>query len=134
MAQGRSRRGDIAAGVGASNRYRRGFVSVKLPRHVIPKVLASGNTAFYYNVPTRYRKLGCTVANEPLGTDFAKACGEGGRAETLNGLFDEWDRVRKGMPVSSEAAPRIGTVDWLFREYKQSKAFREGRRPIAQKL
>jgi hypothetical protein len=125
MAKGRSGRGDIAAGVGGRNRHSSGFVSVKLPRHVIPKVLASGKMAFYYNVPTRYRKLGCIVANEPLGTDWAKACGEGGRAETLNGLFDEWDNARKGMPISGEAAPRIGTVDWLFREYRQSKAYTE---------
>src|SRR4030088_313964 len=125
MAQGRFRRGDIAAGAGARNRHSRGFVSVKLPRHVIPKVLASGQTAFYYNVPSKYRKMKCPVPNEPLGTDFAKACGKGGRAETLNGLFDEWNDARKGLPVSSLEAPRIGTVDWLFREYKQSKAYTE---------
>jgi hypothetical protein len=125
MAQGRFRRGDIAAGVGARNRHSRGFVSVKLPRHVIPKVLASGATAFYYTVPTKYRKMKCPVPNEALGTDYAKACGEGGRAETLNGLFDEWNDARKGLPVSGVEAPRIGTVDWLFREYKQSKAYTE---------
>ena len=44
---------------------------VELPRHVIPKILASGKTAFYYNVPSLYRKLKCPVENEPLGTDFA---------------------------------------------------------------
>jgi hypothetical protein len=86
-------------------------VSGKLPRHVIPKVLASGQTAFYYNVPSKYRKMKCPVPNEALGTDFAKACGEGGRAETLNGLFDEWNDARRGLPVSSAEAPRIGTVD-----------------------
>ncbi|MCK1578581.1 hypothetical protein IVB03_03025 [Bradyrhizobium sp. 168] len=98
---------------------------MKLPRHVIPKVLASGETAFYYNVPSKYRKMGCPVPNEALGTDYAKACGEGGRAETLNGLFDEWMTARKGLPISSEIAPRIGTIDWLFREYKQSRAYLE---------
>jgi hypothetical protein len=98
---------------------------VRLPRHVITKVLASGETAFYYNVPTKYRKMKCPVPNEALGTDYAKACCEGGRAETLNGLFDEWDDARKGLPVSGVEAPRIGTVDWLFREYKQSKAYLE---------
>ncbi len=102
---------------------------MKLPRHVIPKVLATGRTAFYYNVPTRYRKMGCVVPNEPLGTDYAKACGDGGRAETLNGLFDEWMDARKGLPVSSEAAPRIGTIDWLFREYRQSRAYLEKVKP-----
>src|SRR5258708_40303339 len=47
------------------------------------------------------------------------------RAETLNGLFDEWDDARKGLPVTGLSAPRIGTIDWLFREYKVSKAFTE---------
>ncbi|OKO70336.1 hypothetical protein AC628_31050 [Bradyrhizobium sp. NAS96.2] len=64
-----------------------------------------------------------------MGTDYAKACGEGSRAETLNGLFDEWMDARKGLPVSSEAAPRIGTIDWLFREYRQSRAYLEKVKP-----
>ncbi|MCK1562459.1 hypothetical protein IVB08_00340 [Bradyrhizobium sp. 173] len=102
---------------------------MKLPRHVIPKVLTSGQTAFYYNVPSKYRNMGCPVPNEPLGADYAKACGEGSRAETLNGLFDEWMTARKGLPISSEAAPRIGTIDWLFREYKQSRAYLEKVKP-----
>ncbi|MGY3591479.1 hypothetical protein ACVIGB_008941 [Bradyrhizobium sp. USDA 4341] len=102
---------------------------MKLPRHVIPKVLASGATAFYYNVPTKYRKLGCPVPNEPLGTEYGRACGEGGRAATLNGLFDEWMDARRGLPIASEAAPRIGTIDWLFQEYKQSRAYLEKVKP-----
>jgi hypothetical protein len=44
---------------------------VQLPRHVLSKRLAGGDTAYYYNVPTKYRKLKCPVQNEPLGTDFA---------------------------------------------------------------
>ena len=85
----------------------------------IPKTLASKQVAYYYNVPSRYRKLNCTVSNEALGTDYALASE---RALTLNGLFDEWDATRKGMPVTGPQAPKIGTVDWLFREYKISKA------------
>jgi hypothetical protein len=62
-----------------------------LPRYVIAKALARGGTAFYFNVPTRYRKLGCEIPNEPLGDDYSVACGsdgQGGRAAALNGLFD----------------------------------------------
>jgi hypothetical protein len=92
----------------------------KLPRHVILKRLASGRVAFYYNVPTKYRVLKCPVANEPLGSDHAKMME---RADTLNGLFDEWDGQRKGLPVTSIAMPKYGSVDWLFREYKISKAY-----------
>ena len=49
-----------------------------LPRFVISKALASRATAFYFNVPTLYRKLGCTISNEPLGTDYTVAFGEDG--------------------------------------------------------
>jgi hypothetical protein len=97
-------------------------VSVNLPRHVIHKSLKSQHVAFYYNVPTRYRRLKCPITNEPLGTDYALACK---RAATLNVLFDEWEATRKGLPLASVSTPVIGTVDWLFREYKQSKAFTE---------
>jgi hypothetical protein len=105
-------------------------VTVKhtLPRYVIPKPLKSGAIAYYFNVPTIYRKAGCKVPNEPLGTDYVVACGadaKGGRAATLNGLFDEWNDARRGLPIESEKAPAIGSVDWLFREYKQSKAYTE---------
>jgi hypothetical protein len=101
-------------------------VKLALPRYVIPKRLSSGRTAFYFNVPKLYLKAGCPRLNEPLGDDYTAACGrdgKGGRAETLNGLFDEWDQMRRGAPISSEKAPSIGSVDWLFREYKQTKAY-----------
>lgn len=95
-------------------------MTIELPRHVRAKRLKSGATAFYYDIPTRYRKLKCPVPNEPLGQDFANACE---KAKTLNGLFDEWDEKRKGLPISTPSAPKIGSVDWLFREYKQSLAY-----------
>jgi hypothetical protein len=95
---------------------------IELPRYVIPKKLAGGKTGYYFNVPTRYRKLKCTVPNEPLGTDFAQMTM---RAATLNGLFDEWDQARRGLPITGVEGPKIGSVDWLFREYKQSKAYTE---------
>jgi hypothetical protein len=96
-------------------------VIVDLPRHVIPKRLASGAIAYYYNVPSKYRALNCPVKNEPLGPDFAKM---ESRASTLNGAFDEWDQARKGLPVTgAPMMPKYGTVDWLFREYKISDAY-----------
>ena len=93
---------------------------MELPRHVRPKRLASGVTAFYYDIPQRYRAMKCPVPNEPLGADFAAACD---KAKTLNGLFDEWDQQRKGLPINTPMAPKIDSVDWLFREYKQSLAY-----------
>ena len=99
-----------------------------LGRYVIDKPLASGAIGFYWNVPTLYRKLGCKIPNEPLGTDYAIACGDdgnGGRAAALNALFDEWNTARKGGTVQSGKLFRFGSVDWLFREYLKSEAYRE---------
>jgi hypothetical protein len=102
--------------------------SKPLPRFVIAKRLASGATAFYFHLPALYRKLDCPIANQPLGTDYVTACGdngEGGRAAALNGLFDEWNTARKGGRVTTSRVGTYGTVDWLFREYKASKAYLE---------
>ena len=63
---------------------------------------------------------------EPLGTDYAVACGEdgnGGRSAALNALFDEWRAKRDGEPI--EGIAKFGTVDWIFREYKLSVAYQE---------
>jgi hypothetical protein len=97
-----------------------------LPRFVIVKPLARRRVGFYFTVPTYYRKRGCTIPNEPLGSGYEAACGEdgvGGRAAALNGLFDEWRASLAGEPIESIA--RYGTVDWLFREYKSSNAYLE---------
>jgi hypothetical protein len=99
-----------------------------LPRYVISKPLASGLTGFYWNVPSYYRKLGCTIPNEPLGTDYEMACGSdgnGGRGAALNGLFGEWNGKRCGESAPTGRLYRFGTVDWLFREYKSNKAYLE---------
>jgi hypothetical protein len=101
-------------------------VTRALPRFVRTKTLASGVVAFYWNLTGHYRKLGCSITGEPLGTDYAVACGEhgnGGRAAALNALFDEWRCSRAGDPI--EGLVKFGTVDWLFREYKQTKAYLE---------
>ncbi len=97
-------------------------MTVELPRNVISKALAGGRAAFYYNVPSRYRKLKCPIPNEPLGADYARAVS---RAGTLNGQFDEWLAALRGAPVTGLNAPKYGSVDWLFREYKISKAYTE---------
>ena len=102
------------------------ILSRPLPRFVRTKALANGTTAFYWDLTGYYRRLGCSVPCEPLGTDYAVACGEdgsGGRAAALNGLFDEWKRARSGQAV--EGLVKFGTVDWLFREYKGTKAYIE---------
>jgi hypothetical protein len=97
-----------------------------LPRFVRTKTLASGSVAFYWDLTGYYRRLGCSIPGEPLGTDYVVACGKdgnGGRAAALNALFDEWRSSRAGDPIAGLV--KFGTVDWLFREYKQTKAYLE---------
>jgi hypothetical protein len=99
-------------------------VTLPLPRYVIAKPLACGRVAFYFNVPIKYRALGCSIPNEPLGTDYSVACGpdgKGGRAAALNALFDEWRKAGDGEPINGLV--RFGTVSWLFRELKASEAY-----------
>ena len=98
------------------------------PRFVVPRVLKNGETAFYFVISKYYRKLGCTIPNEPLGTDYEAACGKdgkSGRAAILNGLFDEWEAKRRGEPVNDTRLARYGTIDWLFRRYKTEDAYTE---------
>jgi len=104
-------------------------------RFVESRKLADGTTAFYFCIPRYYRKLGCEIANEPLGTSYEAACGEdgkGGRAATLNALFDEWNEQRKGGPIEQAKIARYGTIDWLFRQYKTEKAYTEKAAPRSQ--
>src|SRR5262245_66462136 len=128
MAPRRSRSSDLAVRPAVGAGRGRGFVSVTrpLPRFVRTKTLVSGAVAVYGDLTGYCRGLGCSIPGEPLGTDYVKACGEdgnGGRAATLNELFDEWRRRRSGELI--EGLVRFGTVDWLFREYKQTKAYHE---------
>jgi hypothetical protein len=99
-----------------------------LARFVEVRRLARGAAAFYFRIPTYYRKLGCEIANEPLGINYEAACGEdgiGGRAATLNALFEEWNNRRKGEPIEQAKIARYSTIDWLFRQYKTEKAYTE---------
>jgi hypothetical protein len=103
---------------------------LKLPRFATAKRLSNDELAFYWEVPTKYRKVGCPIKSEPLGLDFAAASA---KAAALNGLFDEWRAARRGQPIPSRTTPNIGTLDWLFREYKQSKAYLEKVAPRSRK-
>ncbi|WP_407146308.1 hypothetical protein [Bradyrhizobium sp. ORS 86] len=101
-----------------------------LPRFVRTKESA-GVTRYYWAIPTYYKKLGCTLHKEhdcALGADYEAACGPdgaGGKAAILNGLFDDWDRMRLGEPPKPKTEVRVGTVDWLFKTYKASNDWKE---------
>jgi hypothetical protein len=106
-------------------------------RFVETRKLADGTTAFYFCIPNHYRKLGCKIPNEPLGTRYEAACGEGGkggRAAMLNALFDEWNDQRNGEPIEQAKIARYGTIDWLFRQYKTEKAYTEKVSPLTPRL
>lgn len=80
-------------------------VEVKLPPNVRKRSLLDGTVAFYWEVQSKDRKKGCTLANEALGTDVATAIA---RATELNQLLGA---VRRG--DKTFIAP--GTVKWLGR-------------------
>jgi hypothetical protein len=103
---------------------------IELPRFTVAKRLSHDDLGFYWSPPTKYRKAGCPIKSESLGSDFAVACA---RAAALNGLFDEWIAAHRGQPVSSRIAPDVGTIDWLFREYKQSNSYLEKVAPRSRK-
>jgi hypothetical protein len=89
-------------------------MTLPLPRSVLAKTLADGRMAYYFTVPGKYRKLGCTVANQSLGRDYAVACGEdgnNGRAAALNAQFDEWQDLRRGLP------PEFGLLHITLQEW-----------------
>jgi hypothetical protein len=98
------------------------MIPLRRPRFVRPKTLSDGSVGFFWEVNSYYRKQGCNIPSEPLGTDYAVACGpdgKGGRAAILNALFDEWRIARDGEAIPDRVT--IGSVSWLFREYKRSK-------------
>jgi len=71
-----------------------------LPRFVEVRRLARGSAAFYFRIPTYYRKLGCEMANEPLGASYEAACGDdgkGGRAATLVVSDADYAGVRRAV-------------------------------------
>jgi hypothetical protein len=53
--------------------------ALPLPRHVLRKPLKGGKHGYFFNIPTKARKAGCPLRNEPLGTDYEAAVQ---RAET----------------------------------------------------
>jgi hypothetical protein len=96
--------------------------SLPLPRYVI-RIWSKrrGCWTYYWNVPTWARKDDCPVANETLGTDYEAAVK---RAETvLLPAFDAWrgGDVPQEQPQGGPA--KVGTLDWLFAEYRGSRKF-----------
>jgi hypothetical protein len=92
--------------------------ALPVPRYVQRKPLKNG-WGYFFNVPTWARKASCPIKNEALGVDYEAAVQ---RAETvLLPAFDSWRTG--GVSESSPAAASIGTLDWLFAEYRADRRF-----------
>ncbi|EKV26582.1 hypothetical protein C882_2294 [Caenispirillum salinarum AK4] len=92
------------------------MATLKLPANLRKKTLASGRTAYYWEVPTKDSRAGCPLPNEALGPDPLAAIP---RATALNDLLAAW----RGGQVQP-AGPAVGTVEWLFAKYEKSLEFR----------
>jgi len=94
--------------------------ALPLPRYVERKPLRGGGWAYYFHVPRWARKAGCTLENSPLGIDYAAAVE---RAENvLLPAFDAW-RTGGNSPSESSAVVPIGTLDWMFAEYRSDRRY-----------
>jgi hypothetical protein len=96
-------------------RFRRS--ALPLPRYTLRKQLKSGDWGYFFNVPTWAREKGCPLQNEPLGTDYDSALQ---RAEkVLLPAFDSWRTDGEDAnPVGIGVV--IGTLDWMFHEYRRT--------------
>ena len=93
--------------------------ALPLPRYVLRKPLKAGAWAHFFNVPSWARQAGCPVKNEPLGTDYDAAVQ---RAENiLLPAFDAWRSG--GDTVITPTVCKIGTLDWMFAEYRADRRF-----------
>ena len=77
--------------------------ALPLPRHVLRKRLKSGKHGYFFNIPTKFRRAGCAMRNEPLGVDYADAVQ---RAETI--LLPALDAWRTGDAAARHRKPSPG--------------------------
>jgi hypothetical protein len=87
-----------------------------LPRYTLRKRLRTGQMAYFFSVPGWARAKGCHHRNEALGTDYQTAVL---RVETvLLPAFDSWRSG--GDDADPTIGVRIGTLDWMFHEYRRT--------------
>jgi hypothetical protein len=90
--------------------------ALPLPRYTIHKPLKGGQRGYFFNVPTWARKKGCTILNEPLGTDYDIARDRAERV--LLPAFDNWRSG--GSDANPAVGVAVGTLDWMFHQYRQT--------------
>src|ERR1700753_402784 len=103
--------------------------ALPLPRYTLPKPLKGGGWGYYFNVPMWARRKGCTITNEPLGTDYDAAVKRVERV--LLPAFDSWRTG--GEDASPALGVVVGTLDWMFHEYRQTwqKPTAKRRKPLS---
>jgi hypothetical protein len=97
------------------------LATTKLPRYVRPKPLASGKTAYFWELPhwakgKAREGVPCPLESQPLGTDLGEMQR---RADFLNEALDGW---RKG-----ESKTSVGSVKWLFAWYRDQAKYKDKR-------
>ena len=90
------------------------MASIPLPPYTRTKRLKTDEMAFFFEVPTKYRKARCPIQSEALGQDPARALARG---QELAKAIQAW---RSGEP----SGPVYGTVAWLIRDYQRSDRYR----------
>lgn len=94
---------------------KRGRSALPLPRYTLRKWIASG-WAYFFNIPSWARTRGCPLQNEPLGADHDRAVQRVERI--LLPAFDSWRTG--GEDATSLVGVVVGTLDWMFHEYRQT--------------
>jgi hypothetical protein len=90
------------------------------PRYVISKKTSSGEWAWYWNPPTKFRREGCQFRPRPLGQCTETAFKV---ARSLNSDLDAWRTTRDAVSVTTEL-----NLYWLFTTYRGHRAYRDLKR------
>jgi hypothetical protein len=94
---------------------RRGRSALPLPRYTLHKPVKNG-WSYFFNVPSWARERGCPLQNEPLGADYDRAVQRVERI--LLPAFDSWGSG--GEDATSVVGVVVGTLDWMFHEYRRT--------------
>jgi hypothetical protein len=93
--------------------------ALPLPRYVERKPIGAG-WAHYWHTPKWAKDAGCPIGNEALGLDYAAAVKRA--EEILLPAFDAW-RSGGAKTATTPAVAMVGTLDWLFAEYRADRRF-----------
>lgn len=74
----------------------------------------------FFHVPTWAKRAGCPLHSEALGLDYSIAVKRA--EEILLPAFDAW-RSGDTKAAAAPAAAAIGTLDWVFAEYRADRRF-----------